>query len=240
MMDRTSSVDLPTASPEFILSRRFDAPRALVWQCWMDPSHLGRWWGPRTFTCPVCEIDARVGGTFRLVMRSPDGIDYPMSGTFREIVPLRRIVKEDDVSEHSEAWHDILDPDRKGLWPRRIELLTTVDFEDDGAGTRVTICTTFPSIRLRDNFAKAGMKDGWSTSLERLDDLVEALKDSDREISLTRTLHAPVDLVFAAFRDPAGLAVWWGPYGFTTTTRSMAFRVGGTWDFTMHGPDGTD
>ena len=239
-MDRSSKVDLPSGTPEFILTRDFAAPRALVWTCWMDPSHLSRWWGPKPFTCPVCEVDARVGGKFRMVMRSPEGTDYPMSGIFREIVPQQRIVKEDDVSEHSETWHDMVDPDRKGQWPRKIELLTTVTFEDHGVGTRVVIRTRFPSVTLRDSFAKIGMQEGWAGSLQKLDDLTDALKDSDREISFTRLLCAPVGIVYSAFSNPAGLAIWWGPNGFTTTTYSMAFRVGGNWHFTMHGPDGTD
>ena len=239
-MNRTSDVTLPADSPDFILTRVFDAPRHLVWTCWMEPSHLARWWGPRPFTCPVCEVDARIGGKFRLVMRGPDGSDYPMSGVFRDIVPMQRIVKEDDVSEHSEAWHDMVDPDRKGQGKRKIEMLTTVSFEDAGTGTRVTIRTTFPSRRLRDNFARIGMKDGWNSSLEKLVDLLDALKGNDREISITRLVDAPVRLVFAAFSDPAGMAKWWGPDGFTTTTHGMDFRVGGTWVYTMHGPDGTD
>jgi uncharacterized protein YndB with AHSA1/START domain len=56
----------------------------------------------------------------------------------------------------------------------------------------------------------------------------------------TRIFDAPRDLVFAAFTDPKHLAKWWGPNGFTTTTHSHEFRVGGVWRFVMHGPDGRD
>ncbi len=65
--------------------------------------------------------------------------------------------------------------------------------------------------------------------------------DSDaRSIVGTRVFDAPRDLVFAAFTDPKHLAQWWGPDGFTTTTSAFEFRVGGTWRFVMHGPDGRD
>ena len=150
-----------------------------------------------------------------------------MRGIFREIVPNVRIVKQDDVSEHSAEWHDMVDPDRKGQGKRQIDMLTTVTFEDLGGGTKVTITTRFPSIALRDNFAKIGMKEGWSSSLEKLEELLEAIKGNDREISITRLIGAPLGRVFAAFSDPEGLAVWWGPNGFTTTTRTLEFRVGG-------------
>ncbi|WP_216843467.1 SRPBCC family protein [Phytoactinopolyspora alkaliphila] len=63
---------------------------------------------------------------------------------------------------------------------------------------------------------------------------------ADREIVITRTIEAPRDLVFTAFTDVRHLAQWWGPNGFTTTTRAFEFREGGVWEFTMHGPDGTD
>jgi uncharacterized protein YndB with AHSA1/START domain len=63
---------------------------------------------------------------------------------------------------------------------------------------------------------------------------------ADREIVITRVIDAPPELVFEAFTDVRHLSRWWGPEGFTTTTRSFEFRVGGEWSFVMHGPDGTD
>ena len=63
---------------------------------------------------------------------------------------------------------------------------------------------------------------------------------ADREIVITRTIDARRELVFEAFTDVRHLSHWWGPNGFTTTTRAFAFREGGVWDFVMHGPDGVD
>ena len=62
----------------------------------------------------------------------------------------------------------------------------------------------------------------------------------DREIVVSRIIGAPRELVFEAFTQVQHLSRWWGPEGFSTTTRSFEFRVGGDWDFVMHGPDGTD
>jgi len=67
-----------------------------------------------------------------------------------------------------------------------------------------------------------------------------ALATADREIVIARVIEAPRELVFEAYTRVQHLARWWGPDGFTTTTRSFEFRVGGVWDFVMHGPDGTD
>src|SRR5579884_3772728 len=63
---------------------------------------------------------------------------------------------------------------------------------------------------------------------------------ADREIVISRVIDAGRELVFEAFTEVRHLSRWWGPEGFTTTTRSFEFRVGGEWDFVMHGPDGTD
>src|SRR3954451_14232220 len=63
---------------------------------------------------------------------------------------------------------------------------------------------------------------------------------ADREIVISRLISAPREVVFEAFTEVRHLSQWWGPNGFTTTTRAFEFRVGGAWDFVMHAPDGTD
>src|ERR1700744_5148379 len=63
---------------------------------------------------------------------------------------------------------------------------------------------------------------------------------SDREIRISRTLNAPVDLVWEVWTKPEHIANWWGPNGFTNTITQMDIRPGGEWDLVMHGPDGTD
>ena len=63
---------------------------------------------------------------------------------------------------------------------------------------------------------------------------------TDREVVISRVIDATPELVFEAFTEVRHLSRWWGPEGFTTTTRAFEFRVGGEWDFLMHAPDGTD
>jgi uncharacterized protein YndB with AHSA1/START domain len=63
---------------------------------------------------------------------------------------------------------------------------------------------------------------------------------ADREIVISRVIGAPRELVFEVFTEVRHLSRWWGPDGFTTTTRTFEFRVGGEWVFVMHGPDRTD
>lgn len=70
--------------------------------------------------------------------------------------------------------------------------------------------------------------------------VVDKSHTADREIVLSRLLNAPRELVFAAWTDPTQVVQWWGPQGFSTTTREMSVTPGGVWRFVMHGPDGHD
>ena len=63
---------------------------------------------------------------------------------------------------------------------------------------------------------------------------------SDRELMISRLIEGPRDAVFEAFTEVQHLSPWWGPDGFTTTTHTFEFSEGGVWEFTIHGPDGTD
>lgn len=68
----------------------------------------------------------------------------------------------------------------------------------------------------------------------------EAADTADREIVVSRVINGPRRVVFEAYTEVRHLSRWWGPNGFTITTRSFEFRTGGEWEFVMHGPDGTD
>ena len=151
-----------TAGRELLLTRIFNAPRALVWKAWTDPKHVMRWWGPKPFTSPACAIDFRVGGKFLFCMRSPEGQDFWTLGVYREIVPNERIVYADYFSDEK---GNIVPGSRYGLpgdWPS--ETIMTLTFEDHAGKTKMT---------LRHAGIPAGkpgemIEAGWSTSLEKL------------------------------------------------------------------------
>jgi uncharacterized protein YndB with AHSA1/START domain len=161
---------------EFRITREFDAPREVVFRAWTEPQHLARWWGPHPFTTPMCEMDVRAGGAYRWVMRSPQGVDYPIKGVFREVVRPERLVMTQDVSEHPKEWHDMVNPNRgPGDNNPAGEMICTVTFEDVGGKTKLTVRTRFHSMAVRDAMVKMGMNEGWSLSLERLTELLPKL-----------------------------------------------------------------
>jgi uncharacterized protein YndB with AHSA1/START domain len=140
---------------EVTISRLIAAPRDLVFKAWTDPAHLARWWGPKGFSNPVCEVDARVGGQLRIVMRGPDGTDYPMRGAFREVVPPERLVFTNFP----------VDADDRPL----MDGLTTVTFADEGGKTRLTIVTHAAGLAPVAARMLEGMEAGWTQSIDRLE-----------------------------------------------------------------------
>ncbi len=138
--------------------RVFDAPRELVWQAWTDPEMMSQWFGPRAFTTPVCELDTRVGGALRIVMRGPDGMDYPMKGVFKEVVPPERLVFSNIA----------VDKDGNHL----LEGETTVILEAQGAKTKLTLHTYAKGLVPIAPQMLAGMEAGWSQSLDKMSDLM--------------------------------------------------------------------
>jgi uncharacterized protein YndB with AHSA1/START domain len=234
MAEATSSSAAAQAGQELILTRILGAPRSLVFRAWTDPQHMARWWGPRGFTNPVCELDVRPGGLIRIDMRGPDGTIYPMKGVFHEIVEPRRLVFTSTALEDAAG---------KPL----LEILNTITFDDYNGLTKLTLHARLSTrnFQLTPQVAAAlsGMEQGWSESLYRLaDELENSLKSAtaDREMVITRVINARRALVFEAWTKPEHIGNWWGPRGFTTTTHSMDVRSGGEWRFVMHGPDGTD
>ena len=139
---------------EATLVRVINAPRERVFRAWVDARQLAQWWGPKGFTNPVCEVDARHGGRMRIDMRAPDGTVYPMTGIFREIIAPERLVFLAVAEDHHGN--------------PLLESLTTVTFEDLGAKTRLTVHAS--AVGIADVAAQmlAGMEEGGSGSLDRL------------------------------------------------------------------------
>jgi uncharacterized protein YndB with AHSA1/START domain len=167
-MKRLNNADVEIQDRELVITRIFDTPRELVYKVWTDPEHVKNWWGPKPFTNPVCEIDLQPGGRFHYVMRSPDGMDFPMKGTFIEIVPNERLVYSNDAYEQADFWKMAIgdkvedDVDFSTLTSR-----VTVIFGDLGGKTKLTLTTRFATNGVRDAMVGMQMAEGWTQSLEK-------------------------------------------------------------------------
>jgi len=153
---------------EFTLTRVFEARRELVFRIWTDPKYVALWWGVEGATNPVCELDVRPGGRWRIDMRTAGGTVYPNSGTYLEVIENRRLVSTDVSDPASPAWQGSPPGNR----------LNTVTFEDQGDATRVTLRVQFKSVADRDLFLSAGVKEGIAQSLDRFEGVIKTLEKS--------------------------------------------------------------
>jgi uncharacterized protein YndB with AHSA1/START domain len=146
---------------EVSLTRRIAAPPELVFRAWTDPKHLAEWWGPKGFTNPLCEADARVGGAIRIHMRAPNGVVYPMTGRFVEIDrPHRLAFVTAAIDDRGEPM---------------FEVLNTVIFTRVDGGTEISLVARVTRTTPAAPQFLAGMSQGWSQSLDRLSAFVVRL-----------------------------------------------------------------
>jgi uncharacterized protein YndB with AHSA1/START domain len=136
------------ADDELLITRTFDAPASVMFALWTDPQHFKHWMGPEGFDCPSVEIDLRVGGDYRAMIRSKQYGENWFGGTYREIVPNKRLVftfKWDEGPSES------------------VDTLITITFEErDGKTTQIFHQTPFLSIERRDSHVG-----GWSSMFDR-------------------------------------------------------------------------
>jgi len=213
--------DTTTSLGELTFTRIFDAPRALVFECMIDPNHLTHFWGPVGTSAPLDRfvIDARPGGRFdTVIVNDADRSEYPNRGVFVEVVAPERLV-----------WHE---PD--------LDMTTTSTFTDLGDGrTEVRIHQSNVPEMFRSGEAQAGFQsslDRFEAYLATLDNTVIASIDG---IVITRIFDAPRELVFDAWITPASFAAWFGGPDTEIPLDSCEIdaRPGGTWKATMVLPD---
>jgi uncharacterized protein YndB with AHSA1/START domain len=134
---------------DLIVTRLIEAPRAMVFKAWTDPTQVARWWGPKGYVTTHCEMDIREGGAYRCCMRSPEGTDHWKRGVYQEILAPERIV-------FTFAWED--PTGHPGH-----QTLITVTFEEAGAKTQLTLHQrVFDTVENRDSH-----RIGWTSCLER-------------------------------------------------------------------------
>ena len=154
-MINTGTLEVTTPSDrEIALTRVFDAPRQMVFDAFSKPELLKRWFGPRGWSLVVCEVDFRVGGGFRFVMRGPDGKDMGMRGVYREIAAPERSV-------HMESFDD---------YPGESQV--TAVFVERNGKTTMTATVLYPSQEIRDIVIQTGMEHGAAESYDKLAELL--------------------------------------------------------------------
>jgi uncharacterized protein YndB with AHSA1/START domain len=176
---------------EFVITREYHAPRELVFKAWTDAKQVAQWWGPRGFSNPVCEWDARPGNAIHVVMRAPNGTDYPMDGQFHEIVAPERLVFTSGA----------LDGKGKMLF----EFLHSVTFAERKGKTMLTIGSRVLKTTAEANKYIGGFEAGMTQSLMRL---AEYLAAKSPPLVIERTFNAPIAKVWKAITNKDEIKKW--------------------------------
>jgi uncharacterized protein YndB with AHSA1/START domain len=167
-MEKSGSLKITAhGDRELVMTRVFDAPRRLVFDAFTKPELVRRWLlGPDGWSMPVCEIDLRLGGSYRYVWRRDrDGTEMGMGGVYREIVVPERLVS---TEKFDEAWYPG-------------EAVGTFVFVERGGKTTVTQTVLYDSREARDGVLKSPMEGGVTASYDRLEALLASPKKKGKE-----------------------------------------------------------
>jgi uncharacterized protein YndB with AHSA1/START domain len=152
-----------SSNRELVLSRILNAPREKVYRAWTEPNLLTQWFTPPPYTTPRAELDVRVGGANLVVMRSPEGDEFPNRGVYLEVVPSERLVITD---AYTRAW----EPSEK---PFMTVILT---FADAGEGkTQYTARALHWTAADREAHEKMGFHEGWGQATNQLEALAQRI-----------------------------------------------------------------
>ncbi len=148
---------------ELVLELILDAPREMLWRCWTEAELLKQWFVPRPWTIAKAEMDVRPGGASLVVMRDPDGNEYPNPGTFLEVVPNEKLVFTD---AYTRAWQ----PSEKPF------MTAIVTFEDAGQGrTKYVARAVHWTVADRRQHEQMGFHEGWGQCARQLEELARTL-----------------------------------------------------------------
>lgn len=155
---------------DLVLERVLDAPRALVWKAFSTPEHLKRWWAPRPYQTPECEMDLRPGGKFYTRMTGPDGFDVKATGCFLEVLAGEKVVWTSALGENYRP--NEFDPGGCGGFP----FTAIMTFEETADGkTRYRAVAMHRNAADRETHANMGFHDGWGTCADQLGEVAKEL-----------------------------------------------------------------
>ncbi len=194
-MSSTGTKDRPAqggVGQEFIITRVFDASRERVWKACTEAKQLAQWWGPQGFSAPICEWDARPGNKIYVVMRGPDGTDYPMGGQFHEVVPPERLVTTTGAL------------DDKGELV--FEFRHTLTLVERNGKTTLTMKSRLIQATAEAHKYVAGFEAGMTQSLERLGEL---LATGPEPLVFERTFNVSISRLWKALTDVEEMRHWY-------------------------------
>lgn len=153
---------MTTTDRDLVLTRLIDASPDKLFRAWTEPELMKQWFAPLPWTTPHAEVDLRPGGSSLVVMRGPDGTEFPNPGVYLEVVKNKRLVATDAFTQ---AW----EPSAKPF------MTLVLTFEDEGGKTRYTALARHWTVEDREAHEKMGFHEGWGICTDQLEALVKTL-----------------------------------------------------------------
>jgi uncharacterized protein YndB with AHSA1/START domain len=164
----SAKVTLPT-DEQILITREFDAPKHLVYKAYTTPELVKRWWSGERGEVTSVDVDLRVGGTWRYVMRANGGFEVAFHGEFREIVPNERLVT-------TEVFEMPDDFPLAGTPEAQEGTLNTITFTEVGGRTTLTTVTECHTKEVRDAIIDSGMEGGMQEGMDMLEQVAQSLR----------------------------------------------------------------
>ncbi len=208
------------------LTKVLKAPRALIYECWTTPEHMAHWFMPKPHYLTDISIDLRPGGKFESTMHV-DGNAIPNRGCVL-----------DAVKDTKFAWTDLMTEDFQPVASPGLGFTATIELSDHSDGTVYHVTARHRTPEEASKHDEMGFTHGWGIVADQLGAYAAALdatRNADRQMILTRHYRASPEQVWKAWTDPAILPRWFGPEGIDCVTKEIDLREGGVWRFDMIG-----
>lgn len=208
-------------SDELSLTRIYKAPRKLVWEAWTDPKHVAHWWGPRGFTITHRDKQLKAGGRWNYIMHGPDGVDYPNSTLYLEVIEGEKLVYDHGSDGQSKPLFRV-----------------TVTFQDVPEGTKMDMTMKFENEEIAKTMGGFIRKVGGYGTWDRLAEYLELQAHGANCFVIHRSFAAPPDVLFKLWTQPQHVAAWLPPVGATMEYLEVDIRPGGSAFYRMDHPGG--
>lgn len=203
-------------SNELKITRVYDAPVRAVWEAWTDPEQVAQWWGPRGFSLTTHSKDLRAGGHWSYTMHGPDGTDYPNKTQYFEVEECAKLVYDHGAND-----------DHPPLFR------VTVFFRENNGKTTMDMTMTLATPEAAAEIGKFIKKAGGYATWDRLaEHLGKGIQGRDTFV-INRTFDAPLEEMFRMWTDPACIAQWLPPTGFTMEFLRADIQPGGSTFYRM-------
>lgn len=201
---------------ELYITRIYDAPVKAVWDAWVDPAQVAKWWGPRGFTLTTHAKDLRPGGHWTYTMHGPDGKDWPNKTFYHEVIEHQRLVYDHGAND-----------DQPPLFR------VTVEFTDLKGRTRMEMTMRCASAETADATRQFVKKAGGDSTWDRLAEYLEDSAGGRDVFVINRSFKADIHTVFEMWSNPRHLAKWMGPTGSSMSLLEADVRDGGGLHYEM-------